>query len=198
AAVGVATALASLIWGWRDVPNIVLGSWSALFLAWVGCYALVPGVVRASRTTDESLLRRSRDALERVAFGLTAIETGPPPAFSSLEAALRGGGLPVWDAKRVALVAGGSPRAAVALSTTPPGWRWLTVPPPPAAPRFAVETDTGLAVARAPVRRGDTLSWFTPGATDFAVVSPDTWPALRAQGVPLRGSLRRAAMAWAL
>jgi len=198
AAVGVATAIASLIWGWRDVPNIVLGSWSALFLAWVGCYALVPGVVRASRTTDESLLRRSRAALERVAFGLTPIETGPPPAFSSIEAALRGGGLPLWDAKRVALVAGGSPRAAVALSTTPPGWRWLTVPPPPAAPRFAVETDTGLAIARAPVRPGDTLSWFAPGATEFAVVSPDTWPALRAQGVPLRGSLRRAALAWAL
>jgi hypothetical protein len=199
AAVGVATAIASLIWGWRDVPNIVLGSWSALFLAWVGCYTLVPGVVRASRTSDESLLLGRRAALERVAFGLTPIETGPPPAFSSIEVALRGDGLPLWDGKRVALVAGGSPRAPVALSATPPGWRWLTVPSqPPAAPRFAVESDTGLAVARAPVRAGDTLSWFMPGATEFAVVSPDTWPALRAQGVPLRGSLRRAALAWAL
>jgi len=201
AAVGVATAIASLIWGWRDLPNLVLGSWAALFLAWVGCYTLVPGVVRASRTSDEALLRRRRAAEERVAFGLTPIDAGPPPAFSSIEAALRGGGLPLWDAKRVALVAGGSPRTAVALSATPPGW--LTVPLlPPAAPRFAVETDAGLAVARAPVRRGtggsDTVSWFAPGATEFAVVSPDTWPTLRAQGVPLRGGLRRAALAWAL
>ena len=200
AAVGVATAIASLIWGWRDIPNLVLGSWAALFLAWVGCYALVPGVVRAARTADESLLLRRRAAEERVAFGLTPIQNGPPPAFSSIEAALRGGGLPLWDAKRVALVAGGSPRTAVALSATPPGWLTVSLLPRGGAPRFAVETDTGLAVAGAPVRRanGDTLSWFGPGATEFAVVSPDTWPALRAQGVPLRGGLRRAALAWAL
>jgi len=199
AAVGVATALASLIWGWRDIPNLVLGSWAALVLAWVGCYTVVPGVVRASRTSDESLLGRRRAVEERVAFGLSPIKAGPPPAFPSIEAALRGGGLPLWDAKRVALVAGASPRTAVALSVTPPGW--LAVPLlPPSAPRFAVETDSGLAVGRAPVRRrtGDTLTWFAPGATEFTVVSPDAWPALRDQGIPLRGGLRRAALAWAL
>jgi hypothetical protein len=199
AAVGVATAIASLIWGWRDIPNLVLGSWAALVLAWVGCYTLVPGVVRASRTSDESLLLRRRAAEERVAFGLTPLGAGPPTAFSSIEAGLRGGGLPLWDPKRVALVAGGSPRTAVALSATPAGW--LTVPLlPPGVPRFAVETDTGLAVGRAPVRRGagDTLTWFAPGATEFAVVSPDAWPALRDHGIPLRGGLRRAALAWAL
>ena len=71
---------------------------------------------------------------------------------------------------------------------------------PLGAPRIAVETDTGLAVAPAPIRRGrgDTVTWFGPRASEFAVASPDTWPALQAAGIALRGSLRRAALAWAL
>ena len=200
-AVGVATAIASLIWGWRDYPNLVLGSWAALLLALVASHTLVPGVVRASRTADESLLRGHRAAQEQLAFGLTPIESGPPPAFPSVEAALRGGGLPLWDAGRVGSTAARAPRVAVALSASPVGWvavPLLSSPEGGAAPRFAVETDSGLAVTRAPMRAGDTLTWFAPGATEFAVVSADTWPALRSQGIPLLGARRRAALAWAL
>jgi len=90
AAVGVATAIASLLWGWRDHPNLVLGGWAALLLAVAGCYVIVPGIVRASRTSDETLLLRRQAAVERIAFGLAPIDAGPPPAFPSVEAAVRG------------------------------------------------------------------------------------------------------------
>ncbi len=197
-AVGIATAIASLLWGWRDRPNLVLGSWAALLLAVGGGYTIVPGVVRASRTADETLLLRRRAALERLGFGLAPIEGGPPAAFPSLEVALRPGSLPLWDVARVAgVVGGGTAGTVVALSPSPPGW--LVVPrTPPGAPRLALETDAGLVASHAPVRRGDTLAWFGPGTATFAVASPDTWPALRAAGIPLRGALRRAALAWAL
>jgi hypothetical protein len=186
-AVAVATAIASLVWGWRDHPNLVLAAWTALLLTMAGTYVLVPGVVRASRTGDETLLQRRRAALERIAFGLAPGEPGPPPALASVEAAVRA--LPLWDPGRVAMVVG-APATAVTFSSSRPGWL--------AAPRIAFETDTGLAVARAPVRGSDTVAWFGPGLSDFAVASPDTWPALKATGIPLRGSLRRAALAWAL
>ena len=192
AAIGVATAIASLIWGWRDHANLVLGSWAALLLAMAACYTVVPGFVRASRSADETALLRRRAAIERLAFGLAPLEPGPPPALPSLDAR----SLPVWDAARVAMMVG-TPATAVTLSSYPPGW--LAVPlTPPGAPRIAIETDTGLVQVPAPVRPRDSAAWFGPGASDFAVVSPDTWPALRAAGIALRGSLRRAALAWAL
>ena len=195
-AVGLATAIASLMWGWRDRPNLVLGSWAALLLAVAACYAIVPGVLRASRTTDETPLRQRRAAMEQIAFALTPIDPGPPPAFPAVDAAGRAGGVPLWDAGRVAMALGRG-ATAIALSPSPPGW--LVVPlAPTGAPRIAVETDAGLAALHAPVRSADTVIWFGPGITTFAVASPDTWPALQAAGIPLRGSLRRAALAWAL
>ncbi len=192
AAVGVATAIASLIWGWHDHPNLLLGSWAALLLAMAACYTIVPGFMRVSRSADETLLQRRRAGAERLAFGLVPIEFRPPPALPSVGAP----GLPLWDAARVAMIVG-TPATAVTLSASLPGW--LAVPLAPAgAPRLALETDTGLVQLRAPVQQSDTVAWFGPGASAFAVVSPDTWPALRPAGIPLRGSLRRAALAWAL
>ena len=190
AAVGVATALASLIWGWRDHPNLVMGSWAALILALASCYTIVPGFVRASRTADETFVLRRRAAVERLAFGLTPVDPGPPPSLPGIQAA----GLPLWDAGRVAKVAGEG--STVAFTASPPGW--LVVPPGGRAPRIALESDTGLTLVRAPIRPGDTTAWFGPRAGEFAVASPDSWPALRTAGIPLRGSLQRAALAWAL
>jgi uncharacterized protein UPF0182 len=197
ATVGVATALASLVWGWRDHPNLVMGSWTALILAVAACYTIVPGFVRASRTADETLLLRRRAALEQLGFGLTPIERERPPSVPSLQAR----GLPLWDAGRVAMVAGeGKTTTAVAFSASPPGW--LVVPLMGSGggglPRIALESDTGLTLVRAPIRPGDTTAWFGPRAGEFAVTSPDSWPALRTAGIPLRGSLQRAALAWAL
>jgi len=44
----------------------------------------------------------------------------------------------------------------------------------------------------------DSTAWFGPGFAEFAVASPDTWPATRASGIPLRGWTRRIALAWSL
>jgi hypothetical protein len=69
---------------------------------------------------------------------------------------------------------------------------WARVGPPFAA----VEDDTLLAFA--PVATRDSTTWFGPRFTDFAVATPDTWPALRHSGVTLAGWWRRTALAWAL
>lgn len=191
-AVGVATALGSLLWGWRDRPNLVLGGWAALFLAMASCYVIIPGLVRASRTSDETALLRRRAAMERLAFGLASAEPHPPPGLR----AIRPRDLPLWDPGRVEMVLGS--KAAVTLSIAPPGWLAVLLPPAGGAPRIAVETDTGLALVRAPIRPADTSAWFAPGASSFAVASPDAAPALRATGITLEGSWRRAALAWAL
>jgi len=63
-------------------------------------------------------------------------------------------------------------------------------------PLAVVEDDTVLAVA--PLATRDSTAWFGPRFTDFAVATPDTWPALRPSGIALRGWWRRTALAWAL
>jgi hypothetical protein len=202
AAVAIVATLVSLTWAWRDVPNIIVGGWSALVLAVVACYVVIPGVVRASNDGDGALLTSRRHALERVAFGLSAPGDpgaeagGPPPPFPSIETAIRR--LPVWDARRVAAVVG-TPPVAVALRAGAPSDApsWLIAPTAsPAVVRIAVETDTGLAVTSVP--SVDSVVWFGPGVRGVAIASPDTWPALRASGIALAGAWRRAALAWTL
>src|SRR5439155_1709787 len=58
-------------------------------------------------------------------------------------------------------------------------------------PLAVVEDDTVLAVA--PLATRDSTAWFGPRFTDFAVATPDTWPALRPSGIALRGWWRRTA-----
>ncbi|MGH7673261.1 MAG: UPF0182 family protein, partial [Gemmatimonadales bacterium] len=210
AAVAAATALASVAWGWRNRPNLVIGGWAALILAVVACYLVVPGIVRASRTGDGRSLTRQRAALERRAFGLMPLEEGAPPTVSWPDGVAPV--LPLWDVGRVGRVAG-APPSAVTLwpgpgtgreggrreGGRPGGAAWLIAPTVvPGAPRVAIETETGL-VLRA-VAAADTAAWFGPGAdfTEFAVVPPAAWPALRRSGIPLTGAWRRAALAWAL
>ena len=68
--------------------------------------------------------------------------------------------------------------------------------PAPDRRSAASETDTGLAVS--PVTTRDSTFWFGPGFHDFAVAAPDTWPALRAGGMPVAGWWPRTALAWTL
>lgn len=196
AAVAAATAVASLAWGWRDRPNLIIGGWAALILAMVGCYLVVPGIVRASRTGDGSSLAQQRAALERRAFGLTPLEEGAPPSVPSPGGGPRG--LPLWDVGRVARVAGAPPIAVTLWPGRSGSPAWLIAPiAGPGAPRIAIETETGLALRSV---AADTAVWFGPGRafTEFAVASPAAWPALRRCGIALAGTWRRAALAWAL
>ncbi|HVH10059.1 MAG TPA: UPF0182 family protein [Gemmatimonadales bacterium] len=63
-------------------------------------------------------------------------------------------------------------------------------------PIAAVEDDTTLQFERLAVR--DSTTWFGPTFSEFAVVAPDTWPALAREGIPLTDWWRRTAFAWVL
>ncbi|HXM37219.1 MAG TPA: UPF0182 family protein [Gemmatimonadales bacterium] len=197
AAMAVVTAIISLAWAWRDRPNLILAGWAALVLALAACYVVIPGVVRASGSGENVALVRQRAGLERVAFGLTALEERAPPAFPSGEAAIHS--VPLWDPRRVGIVAG-APASAVALHAQrgrDGAPTWLIAPTAASAQtRVAVETDTGLALNPVPVT--DSALVFGPGIPGFVVASPDSSPALRAAGVPIVGAWRRFALAWTI
>ncbi|MEX2155233.1 MAG: UPF0182 family protein [Gemmatimonadales bacterium] len=195
AAVAVVTTIISLLWAWRDRPTLILAGWAALLLTLVASYAVVPGVVRASANGESGSLAQRRARLERLGFDLTALERQAPPAFPSAEAAV--GGLPLWDAARVGLVAGAPPHAVALRAQRPgePGWLIATTSTPAGA-RVAVETDTGLAMR--PVPLTDSVVLFAPGTLGFTVASADSAPALRLTGVPIVGAWRRFALAWTI
>jgi hypothetical protein len=87
---------------------------------------------------------------------------------------------------------------SVALRQPPSGWAAVHRGPSARAgrPFAAVEDDTLLAFA--PVATRDSTTWFGLRFRDFAVATPDTWPALRHSGIALAGWWRRTALAWAL
>jgi uncharacterized membrane protein (UPF0182 family) len=187
AVAAVAATLASLAWGWRDRPNLLLGAWAALLLAVAASYVIAPGIVRASRRRDGAELLQRRAALEREAFALAPLDEGAPPGLASPNAAAED--IPLWDVERVAMVAGVPPNAVTLWS----GRTWLVAPS-----RIGVENDSDLTFHI--VAAADTAPWFGPGNAfgEFAVASPDSWPALRRSGIPLTGARRRAALAWTL
>ena len=195
AAVAVVTALISLAWSVRDRPNLILAGWAALVLSVAACYFVIPGIVRASGNPEGSLAQR-RVPLEQTAFGLTALDEQPPPAFASGETAIRS--IPLWDEARVG-AAVSAPPGAVALragaSTDAPSW--LVAPTSTPGPlRTAVEVDTGLAVSPLPLV--DSTLVFGPGIPGFLVVTPDSAPALRSSGIPIEGAWQRFAIAWTI
>jgi hypothetical protein len=124
---------------------------------------------------------RHADVFGRSALGVTA---APHPTASLAQ--------PAW------LVVPVPDAAAWQRATPAPSWaeihrgRWSRT----AAPSLAFETDTGLAFEAAAVT--DSVAWFGAGFTEFALASPDTWPALRSSGIRLEGRWRRAALALAL
>ncbi|HEX9704932.1 MAG TPA: UPF0182 family protein [Gemmatimonadales bacterium] len=172
-------------------------------------------------------LAAERVLLGRVAQGLDILQGGALPAFANPAAAIQSLPLwnearvasvarrsGVFGVRGLAVTAAphrssGStgPTWVAAPGPDPAAWERLTPPPTWAeihrgpwsrvgAPRLARETDTGLAFSPAPVR--DSVTWFGAGFTELAIVSADTWPALRAAGIPLDGRWRRMALALAL
>jgi len=220
------TVLATLVWGVRERPVLLVATWGTLLLGALTVYGVVPGLLSSASGDD-----RARERFEQMAFGADWI-TQPPSTFPALAATVNA--LPVWDADRVATVVRrtrlwGSRAPAAGTSLLPPKSgdgraSWLVVPGPdgtasrgdgsaaPGGPEWAElhrgryaragpplaasETDTGLAVS--PVATRDSGVWFGPGFHDFAVAAPDTWPVLRAGGIPLAGWWPRTALVWTL
>lgn len=199
AAIAILTAVISLLWAWRDRPTLILAGWTALVLTLTAFYVVIPGVVRASSGTEAEPLAGRRATLEQLAFGLTGLDHQAPPAFPSAEAAVAS--LPLWDAARVATVAG-TPASAVTLRAVGLGRSvWLIAPTKtPIAVRIATETDTGLALTAAPVRDsgGGGALLFGPRVAGFAVLSSDNALTLQPAGVLIVGAWRRFALAWTL
>lgn len=199
-AVSILTAVISLIWAWRDRPNLILAGWAALLLSIGACYFVIPGVVRASGGTgpESAAFVRRRAAFEPVAYGLTNVEQRSPPAFPSGEAAIRS--IPLWDTAHVA-VALNAPVTGVALrpSSGEKGPTWLIAPTnTPALVRLALETDTGLAVTALASPQGTSGPLFGPGVTGALVASADSATDARTRGIPISGAWRRFAIAWTI
>src|SRR5439155_22417599 len=87
---------------------------------------------------------------------------------------------------------------SIVLRQPPPDWAAIHRGPSARVgrPVAAVEDDTVLAFT--PVATRESTTWFGPRFTEFAVASPDTWPALRPSGIALAGWWRRTALAGAL
>ncbi len=194
AAVAIVTAVISLAWAWRERPTLILASWAALLLSLTAGYFVIPGVVSASTGAgpESVAVVRRRAALERLAFGLTDVDPGPPPAFRSGEAAVRA--IPLWDPAHVAAAVGG-PATAVALRPLTSGAEarpaWIVAPlNAPGPVRLALETDSEVSVISLPAANAALL--FGPGLETPLVLSSDSI------GVPLVGSWRRFAIAWTI
>ena len=112
AALGAAATAASVVWGVREKPVLLLGTWGTLLAGQLLGFVLIPGSLSAragpnpgapaSLPADTGRAAAARQ-LEELAFGVTAPAERPPPGFSSPEAAVAA--LPVWNAARVMAVA---------------------------------------------------------------------------------------------
>src|SRR2546423_1474449 len=186
------------------------------------------GSLRVRRWLAYADLAAERRRLEGLAFGITLTERPPPgwPSPEAAAAAVpmwdaqrvvaaAGSRRDLRRPQSTPIAAGLLPRSfgdgratwlvalrpdvdSIVLQQPPPDW--AAIHRGPAArggrPLAAGEDDTGLAFA--PVAARDSTAWFGPRFTDFAVATPDTWPALRSSGIALEGWWRRTALAWAL
>lgn len=227
AVLGVVTVVATLAWGVREQPRLLVAAWGTLLLASLAVYKVIPGVIRSSAAGPDP----ARDRFEQLAFGGAWI-TQPPGAFATV--AVASSALPIWDADRVTTVVRGThlwgsraPAAGTAL--VPPksdGARasWVVVPAPegaasrrdgsvaPGGPDWSelhrgrharagrplAAVESDTGLAVSPVPTRDSVLWFGPRFRDFAVAAPDTWPLVGASGIPLDGWWRRTALAWTL
>jgi len=108
AALGAAAIAASLVWGVREKPVLLLGAWGTLLAAQLFGFVLIPSSLSgragrgASPPADTARAAAAR-RLEELAFGVTEPAERPPPGFTSPEAAVAA--IPVWNASRVVAAA---------------------------------------------------------------------------------------------
>ena len=72
--------LASLVWGLRDRPALLLASWGMLLGAAAIVYVVVPGVWRGAVPEAAAALAVEQTRLERLAFGADSLVDRAPPA----------------------------------------------------------------------------------------------------------------------
>src|SRR5207237_241796 len=91
--------LASLVWGLRDRPALLVASWGMLLGAAAIVYVVVPAVWRGAVPDAAAALAVEQTRLERLAFGADSLVDRAPPAWPTAEAAVTA--LPLWDPGRV-------------------------------------------------------------------------------------------------
>lgn len=195
AGVGVAAVVASLVWGLRERPILLVAAWAALLVASLAGFTVVPGPLPdttadlAGHGVRDSALVAEQHRLEAIAFGAAQPAEQIPPGFASPAAAAAA--LPIWDARRVLVAAAarrdlGAGRAAPASAAlTPyspadgrPSWIVAFRPAPDSLilrqpPDWAALHRAAWARAGAPVAavEADTILEFAPAATRDAA----TW-----------------------
>jgi len=144
-ALGAAATAASVVWGVRERPALLLGAWGALLAASLLGFVLIPSSLsgRGGRGAAGPLADTARAAaareLEELAFGVTAPAERPPPGFPSPDAAVTA--MPAWNASRVMAAAwqhrellgpGDKPAAAALSAHSLAGGRatWVVAPAP--------------------------------------------------------------------
>jgi hypothetical protein len=225
-AAAAATALVSLVWSVFGHARILVGAWLVLGTGSLLVYTLLPGMGRSARGPEGArvaALDAARPAFEALAFGPRG-DLEPLPSPPSLEAAIVS--VPLWDPPHVAAAAHRRAEAGTRATVHPAGValagarQWLVAPapddaalqvtrPPPewsevyrgawartGPALLATEADTGLAFS--PVPDAEPELWFGHGFSRFAVASPESTFAAGVTGIPLEGTWRRAALAWAL
>ena len=104
AGVGIAATVVSLVWGLRERPMLLVAAWSALLVASLLGFAVIPASLSSpgpdgSAVDRDTTLAAERRRLEGLAFGFTTLMDSAPPGFPGPEAAATA--LPIWDAQRV-------------------------------------------------------------------------------------------------
>ncbi len=189
AGVGLATAVASLIWGLRERPILLVSAWATLLVASLAGFTVIPGPLPDTMTdlgghgVRDSALAADQQRLEALAFGAGQQAEHAPPGFTSPAAAAAG--LPIWDARRVLVAAAArrdlavGPRTPATAALTPhpladgrPSWIVAFRPAPDSEtgrqpPDWTALHRAAWARAGPPVVavEADTLLEFVPAAT---------------------------------
>ena len=127
AGVGVAAAAASLVWGLREKPVLLVSAWGALCVAELVGFIVIPGPLPPPDSRDavaplaDTALASAQRRLEGIAFGTPTPVERSPRGFATPEAAVAA--LPMWDAPRVMGTAAARPEVGGSATPVSAAWR---------------------------------------------------------------------------